>query len=58
LIYANPFSAMVWCYQDAVYHGSFQHPWAWLAFPLLSVGTFIIGYRVMRRLKPMMGNVL
>jgi lipopolysaccharide transport system permease protein len=58
IIYLNPFSYMIWCYQDAVYFGRIAHPLAWVVFPLLSVGTFIFGYRVMRRLKPLLGNVL
>ena len=29
LLNLNPFSYMVWCYQDACYFGRFEHPWAW-----------------------------
>jgi lipopolysaccharide transport system permease protein len=58
LIYANPFSYVTWCYQDVVYYGRIEHPVAWVVFPILSFGTFLCGYRVMRRLKPMLGNVL
>lgn len=58
ILYINPFSYMMWCYQDAVYYGRFEHPWAWIVFPVLSVGTFVVGYRVMRNLKPVLGNVL
>jgi lipopolysaccharide transport system permease protein len=58
VIYSNPFSYMVWCYQDAIYYGRIEHPIAWVVFPLSSILVFLIGYRVMRRLKPMLGNVL
>jgi lipopolysaccharide transport system permease protein len=58
LLYLNPFSYMVWCYQDALYFGRFAHPWAWLVMSGGSVGTFVIGYRVFRRLKPGLGNLL
>ncbi len=58
IIYCNPFSYMVWCYQDACYFGRFEHPWAWGVFATLSLGTFYVGYLVFRRLKPMFGNVL
>lgn len=58
VIYLNPFSYMVWCYQDAIYYGRFAHPLAWVVFPISSVLVFLLGYRVMRRLKPMLGNVL
>jgi len=58
VIYANPFSYMVWCYQDAIYYGRFEHPLAWIVFPTLSVFTLIVGYRIMGRLKPIMGDCL
>jgi lipopolysaccharide transport system permease protein len=54
----NPFSYMVWCYQDACFFGSFNHPWAWPAFFILSTLTFYLGYRVFHKLKTMFGNVL
>jgi len=58
IIYCNPFSYMVWCYQDACYFGRFEHPWAWGVFAALSLGTLYMGYLVFRRLKMMFGNVL
>lgn len=57
-LYINPFSYMIWCYQDVCYFGRFEHPWAWGAFILLSTGTFYVGYRVFRKMKIMFGNVL
>jgi len=56
--YVNPFSYMVWCYQDAAYYGRFEHPWAWIVFPALSLGIFYTGYRIFRKLKSTFGNVL
>jgi len=58
ILYANPFSYMIWTYQDALYFGSFMHPWAWLVFGLESLILFVFGYRVFRKLKVMFGNVL
>jgi lipopolysaccharide transport system permease protein len=58
LLYANPFSYMIWAYQDACYYGRFEHPWAWMVFGLLSATAFYLGYRVFRKLKPYFGNVL
>src|SRR5258706_4744905 len=58
ILYVNPLSYMIWCYQDALYFGSFMHPWAWLVFGLGSLFIFVFGYRVFRRLKVMFGNVL
>jgi lipopolysaccharide transport system permease protein len=58
LFYLNPFSYMVWCYQDAAFYGRFVHPLAWFVYPLLSLGCFYVGYRVFRKLRPLFGNVL
>jgi lipopolysaccharide transport system permease protein len=58
IIYLNPFSYMIWCYQDAIYYGRFEHPIAWVIFPLISLLLFILGHRLFQKLKPMMGNSL
>lgn len=58
ILYANPFSYMIWCYQDVFYFGRFEHPFAWVVFPILSLLIFTMGYRTFRKLKPMLGNVL
>jgi lipopolysaccharide transport system permease protein len=58
LLYINPFSYMVWCYQDALYFGRFEHWWAWVVFAAMSLGIFYFGYRVFRKLKIMFGDVL
>lgn len=43
VIAANPFSHMVWCYQDALVDGSLAHPASWVAFPAYSLATFALG---------------
>lgn len=58
IFYLNPFSYMVWCYQDACYFGYFAHPWAWPVFITLSLLTFYVGYRTFYRIKTMVGNIL
>jgi lipopolysaccharide transport system permease protein len=58
IFFLNPFSYMVWCYQDACFFGRFEHPWAWPIFFVLSSLTFFSGYRVFYKLKTMFGNVL
>lgn len=58
LLYINPFSYMIWCYQDVLYYGRFEHPWAWLLFPVISLTSFVVGYRLFRKIKPVLGNVL
>jgi lipopolysaccharide transport system permease protein len=58
ILYVNPFSHFIWCFQDAIYFGQFAHPWSWLVVVVLSLAVFSIGYRLFRKLKPMFGNVL
>jgi lipopolysaccharide transport system permease protein len=54
----NPFSYLTWCFQDACYHGRFEHPWAWAVLPVLAFTAFAVGARVFRTLKPMFGGAL
>jgi len=58
VLHVNPFSYMVWCYQDALYFGRFAHPWAWVVFVIGSPLVFAVGYRLFRKLKPSFGNAL
>lgn len=58
VIYVNPFSYMTWVYQDMLYFGRFEHPWAWVAFGVGSILVFAFGYRVFRRLKPHFSSAL
>ncbi|WP_454620115.1 ABC transporter permease [Bradyrhizobium cenepequi] len=54
----NPFSYQVWCWQDALYFGAFQHPVAWIVFPLCAVSSLAIGYAVFSRLSHSFGDAL
>jgi lipopolysaccharide transport system permease protein len=58
ILFLNPFSHMVWCYQDALYFGSFRHPCSWGIFFLVSGLCFYGGYRIFRKLKVFFGSVL
>lgn len=58
VLYLNPFSYMVWCYQDCCYFGRFEHPYAWAVFGGGSLLCFYAGYRIFRKLKPFFGNIL
>jgi len=58
IFYVNPFSYMVWCYQDVCYFGRFEHPWAWPIFFSLSFLTFYSGYKIFQKIKTMFGNIL
>lgn len=52
IIYINPLSYLIWCYQDILYFGRFEHPWAWPLTAVLSLTVFIFGYRIFRKVKP------
>jgi lipopolysaccharide transport system permease protein len=58
VLYFNPLSYLVWCYQDACFYGRIQHVKAWGVLTLLAFLSLAVGYRVFRSLKPMLGNVL
>jgi lipopolysaccharide transport system permease protein len=54
----NPFSHLVWCYQDALFFGRIMHPTSWLIVSGLSIVILLIGFRLFRRLKPLFGDML
>jgi lipopolysaccharide transport system permease protein len=58
LVYANPFSYMIWCYQDAIYFGELRHPLAWPIFGALAFCSLSIGFRSFRRAKLFIGNIV
>lgn len=58
LLYLNPFSYIIWCYQDALYFGRFAHPWAWPIAAVLNLLVLNVGLRFFRKVKPSMGNLL
>jgi lipopolysaccharide transport system permease protein len=58
LLAFNPFSHMVWCYQDACYFGGFEHLRSWFIFPIGAVLTFLLGYSLFRKLQAHFGSVL
>jgi lipopolysaccharide transport system permease protein len=58
ILYLNPFSYVVWVYQDTLFFGEFRHPFAWVVFAAMALGLFIAGLVVFRRVKPVLGNVL
>lgn len=58
VLYINPFSYLVWCYQDVFYFGSIAHPESWVINIIGSFFIFIIGYRFFRKVKPGFGGAL
>ncbi len=59
LIYMNPFSYMIWAFQDALAGGGqVERGWVWPVYAVLSVGVFVFGHTLFQRLRQMFGNVL
>jgi homopolymeric O-antigen transport system permease protein len=54
----NPFSYLVWCWQDALYYGGLRHPIAWVALPLGSAAVLVLGWQVFERLRHQFGDAL
>jgi len=57
-IYLNPFSYMIWVYQDVLWYGAPAHPWAWAVFVLMALGAFSLGYRFFAYLKHGFAEIL
>jgi lipopolysaccharide transport system permease protein len=58
LLYFNPGSYLMWCFQDALYFGRFEHPWAWVVSVPLSLVLFYAGFNLFHRLKLLFANVM
>jgi lipopolysaccharide transport system permease protein len=58
IIYANPFSHLIWCYHDAVVFGALEHPVSWIATAGFAGSALVAGCVVFRKLKPVFGDAL
>lgn len=58
LLYLNPFSYMIWCYQDVFYYGRIQHPFSWFVFVVGALVALKVGMAVFQRARLSFGNVL
>lgn len=58
VLYLNPFSYVVWVYQDVLFFGEIRHAFAWVVFAVMAVAAFVVGLVIFRRVKPYLGNVL
>ncbi len=55
---ANPFSYLVWCWQDALFWGKITHPIAWVALPIFSAVMLLTGWLFFERTRHMFGEAL
>ena len=51
LLVVNPFSHLVWCYQDVLYFAQISHPASWLVLAAFAVGATALGSYAFSRLK-------
>jgi lipopolysaccharide transport system permease protein len=58
VLYLNPFSYVVWVYQDVLFFGRIAHPFAWVVMAIMTLVMFAFGYRIFTRVRPYLGNVL
>ncbi len=58
VLYLNPFSHLVWCYQDALYFGRISHPVSWGIVLVLSVSILYVGYGLFNKLRKRFGELL
>ena len=58
LLNLNPFSYLVWIFQDAFFYGHIEHPRAWAIASSLSCLSFVTGQVIFSRLKSTFGNFL
>ncbi len=58
VLYINPFSYLIWCYQDVFYFGEFRHPVEWFVAMGLGLMFVLVGSRIFTRLKPYFGDSL
>lgn len=58
VISLNPFSYLIWCYQDILYFGHFANPTAWVVLPVLAAVALISGSYVFARLRHYFGSLL
>jgi len=54
----NPFSYLIWCWQDALFYGYIAHPVAWVALPIGSLATLVLGWKVFQSTKQAFGDAL
>lgn len=58
IIYANPFSYLIWCYQDVLYFGRIAHPLAWVITFIFAILSLAMGSRLFARFKSFFGDAL
>jgi lipopolysaccharide transport system permease protein len=58
ILTVNPFSHLVWCYQDVIYFQSIVHPASWGIVTFISCGALLLGSYVFIRLRGHLASVV
>ncbi len=58
LLWLNPLSHAIWCFQDIFFFQSFRHPWSWLLVGVMAPLALAAGWRFFERTRPNFGDVL
>lgn len=58
LLALNPFSHLIWCYQDVIYFDSVAHPWSWAITAALATVSVLAGSYVFSRLRHHLPSVI
>lgn len=58
VFYLNPFSYMIWVYQDVTFYGEMMHPIAWIVFFGFSFLALLGSFSVFSRVKHAFGDLL
>lgn len=58
MLHINPFSYLIWCYQDVLYYNSFTNPRAWIVLPIFAGLMLALGSYVFSRLRHHFSSVM
>ena len=58
ILWVNPFTYVVWVYQDVLFFGRIDHAASWIVFAGMAFTAFAGGLFVFRKVRPYLGNVL
>jgi lipopolysaccharide transport system permease protein len=58
LVYVSPFSYFIFCWQDVMFYGTIERPWAWLITGAIAVFLFGFGARLFLVAKNSFGDFL
>lgn len=54
----NPFSYLIWCWQDALFYNAPDHVASWVILPLGSVLILVLGWSLFQRMQHLFGDIL